>query len=188
MCIHFSLYTSLTWSIRWFWQWCTHSVLTWSAINLMSWNLSSQRNWISPLLMHSISLKIPNVSTPDTANRPLGIIRFYLRSEQFWDIELQRFCIPYRKMCMRNKFLSNIKITGTLNVQNTSHNVNKLSQNKNMWITQFWQTCQIEPYNSKGTKWMLLFQFTSLHTADIMHPYTLMCGLLWNVKTLCCCI
>jgi len=33
-------------------------------------------------------------------------------------------------MCMGNKFLSNIKITGTLNVQNTSHNVNKLSQNK----------------------------------------------------------
>jgi len=53
---------------------------------------------------------------------------------------------------MGNKFLSNIKITGTLNVQNTSHDVNKLSQNKNMWITQFWQKCQIEPYNSKGTK------------------------------------
>jgi len=33
----------------------------------------------------------------------------------------------------------------------TSHNVNKLSQNMNMWITQFWQKCQIEPYNSKGT-------------------------------------
>jgi len=47
---------------------------------------------------------------------PVGIIRFYLRSEQFWDIELQSFCITYRKMYMRNKFLSDMKIIRTLNV------------------------------------------------------------------------
>lgn len=37
------------------------------------------------------------------------------------------------------------------NLKNTSHNVNKLWQNKSMWITQFWQKYQIEPYNSKVT-------------------------------------
>ncbi len=28
-----------------------------------------------------------------------------------------------------------------------------MSQNKNMWITQFWHKCQLEPYNTKVTKY-----------------------------------
>jgi len=104
--------------------------------------------------------------------RPLGIIRFYLRSEQFWDIELQSFCIPYRKMCVGNKFLPNIKIIGTLNLQNTSHNVNKLSQNKNMWITKFLQKCQIEPYNFKGTIYRAIMLWSMLKLSLYMKVWS----------------
>ncbi len=46
-------------SVSWFRQWCLHTVLmtTRSAIKRMSWIFSLQRNWISPLLVHSVSYK-----------------------------------------------------------------------------------------------------------------------------------
>ncbi len=43
-------------------------------------------------------------------------LELYLHSEQFWDIELQSFCIQYGKNDKGNKSLSYIKMTETLNV------------------------------------------------------------------------
>ncbi len=60
---------------------------------------------------------------------------FYLHSEQFWDIELQSFCIPYSDISLFHKSVPKC----THNLQKKQNTVNKLSQNKNMWITKFWQ-------------------------------------------------
>ncbi len=71
-------------SVSWFRQWCLHAFLmsTWSAIKLLSWNFSSQRNWISPLLLHAVSYKP-------------GRMSLYLTQQSgcFWSSSLQgRYC------------------------------------------------------------------------------------------------
>ncbi len=56
------------------------------------------------------------VSQLPNTHRRLGIVRLNQHSEWFWDIELQRFCIPYSKKIWWSKSLSTMKMTATLNV------------------------------------------------------------------------
>lgn len=54
---------------------------------------------------------------------PFGMIRFYLRYEQFWEIEHYRFCIPHKTTDLQNESI-NIHGSKKLNTKNI-HNVNK---------------------------------------------------------------